>query len=72
MKQERIYMRLYLINNIKGVKMEEKMRTLEDKLNFINDAKKSNIAKINIESINIGRVTTNPILLKKQYKFGIH
>ena len=52
--------------------MEDKMKTLEDKLNFINDAKKSNIEKINIESINIGRVTTNPILLKKQYKFGIH
>ena len=41
------------------------MRRLEDKLNFINDAKKSNIAKINIESINMGRVTTTPILLKK-------
>ena len=52
--------------------MRVNMRTLEDKLNFINDAKKSNIAKINVESINIGRVTTTPILLKKQYKFGIH
>ena len=52
--------------------MEDNMRTLEDKLNFINDAKKSNIAKINVESINIGRVTTTPILLKKQYIFGIH
>ena len=52
--------------------MRVNMRTLEDKLNFINDAKKSNIAKINVESINIGRVTTTPILLNKQYKFGIH
>lgn len=52
--------------------MEDNMRTLEDKLNFINDAKKSNIAKINVESINIGRVTTTPILIKKQYIFGIH
>ena len=72
MKQERIYMVVYLINNIEVFFMRDNMRTLEDKLNFINDAKKSNIAKINVESINIGRVTTTPILLKKQYKFGIH
>ena len=62
----------YLINNIGVFFMRDNMKTLEDKLNFINDAKKSNIAKINVESINIGRVTTTPILLKKQYKFGIH
>ena len=52
--------------------MEGNIRTLEDKLNFINDAKKSNIAKVNIESINIARATATPILLKKQYKFAIH
>lgn len=47
-------------------------RTLEDKLNFINDAKKTNIAKIHIESVKMGRVTAHPIILKKHYEFGIH
>ncbi len=52
--------------------MVNNVKTLEDKLNFINDAKKSNIAKINIESINTGRISTNPIILKKHYEFGVH
>lgn len=47
-------------------------KTLEDKLNFINDAKKTNIAKIHIDSIDFGRVTTNTIVLKKHYEFDIH
>lgn len=47
-------------------------KTLEKKLNFINDAKKSNIAKINIESIEKGRINTPPIILKKYYEFSIH
>ena len=38
-------------------------KTLEEKLNFINDAKKSNIARVNISSIKIGRITTPPIIV---------
>lgn len=52
--------------------MEGSYKTLEDKLNFINNAKKTNIARINIESIDIGRVSTNPIILKKHYEFSVH
>ena len=47
-------------------------KTLEEKLNFINDAKKSNIARVNINSIKIGRITTPPITTKKYYKFSVH
>lgn len=47
-------------------------RTLEEKLNFINNAKKSNIAKINVKSIEIGRVKENTIILKKYYEYGAH
>lgn len=47
-------------------------KTLEDKLNFINDAKKSNIAKINVESVNFGRVNAGTIVLKKCYEYSIH
>ena len=47
-------------------------KTLEDKLNFINDAKKSNIAKINVESINVGRVNARTIVLRKYYEYSIH
>ena len=47
-------------------------KTLEDKLNFINDAKKSNIAKINVESINFGRTSAETVVLKKYYEFSIH
>lgn len=47
-------------------------KTLEGKLNFINDAKKSNIAKINVESVDIGRVNTNTVVLKKYYEYSIH
>ena len=47
-------------------------KTLEDKLNFINDAKKTNIAKIHVESVKMGRVDVHPIILKKHYEFGIH
>lgn len=52
--------------------MSKKERTLEEKLNFINDAKKTNIARINVDSINFGRVNTNSIVLKKYYKYGVH
>lgn len=47
-------------------------KTLEDKLNFINDAKKSNIARINVESVNFGRVKTGTVVLKKHYEYSIH
>lgn len=52
--------------------MKSSYKTLEDKLNFTNNAKKTNIARINVESINIGRVSTNPIILKKHYEFSVH
>lgn len=52
--------------------MESSYKTLEDKLNFINNAKKTNIARINVESIDVGRVSTNPIILKKHYEFSVH
>ena len=47
---------LYNTNNIhneqfKVVLMDSNKKTLEKKLNFINDAKKTNIAKIHIESV---------------------
>lgn len=47
-------------------------KSLEDKLNFINDAKKSNIAKINVESVNFGRVNTKIVVPTKCYEFSIH
>lgn len=47
-------------------------KTLEDKLNFINDAKKSNIAKINVESVKFGRVNAETVVLKKHYEYSIH
>lgn len=52
--------------------MPANQKTLEDKLNFINDAKKTNIAKIHVDSVKMGRVNAHPIILKKCYKFGIH
>lgn len=52
--------------------MESSYKTLEDKLNFINDAKKTNIARINVESIDVGRIRTNPTVIKKHYIFGVH
>ncbi len=52
--------------------MMDNKKSLEDKLNFINNAKQTNIAKINIESIERGRVKTNPIIIKKYYKFSVH
>lgn len=47
-------------------------KILEDKLNFINDAKKSNIARINVESVNFGRVKAGTVVLKKHYEYSIH
>lgn len=47
-------------------------KTLEDKLNFINDAKKTNIAKVHVESVKMGRVNVHPVILKKHYEYGIH
>lgn len=47
-------------------------KTLESKLNFINDSKKSNIAKINVESVNVGRVREETVVLKKYYEYSIH
>lgn len=47
-------------------------KTLEGKLNFINDAKKSNIAKINVESVNFGRANANTIIFKRNYELSIH
>lgn len=47
-------------------------KTLEDKLNFINDAKKTNIAKIHVKSIKMGRVNVHPVILKKHYEFNFH
>ena len=47
-------------------------KTLEDKLNFINDAKQSNIARINVESVNFGRTSAETVVLKKYYEFSIH
>ena len=47
-------------------------KTLEGKLNFINDAKKTKIAKINKQSIDIGRVKEQTIILRKVYEYGIH
>ncbi|MBR3139765.1 MAG: hypothetical protein IKF11_02715 [Methanobrevibacter sp.] len=52
--------------------MDSNKKTLEEKLNFINDAKKTNIAKIHIESVKMGRVNVHPVILKKHYEFGIH
>lgn len=52
--------------------MEQKRTTLEEKLKFIDDAKKTDIAKANIESIKIGRVNVHTIMAKKHYIFGIH
>ncbi len=39
-------------------------KTLEDKLNFINDAKKTNIAKVHVKSVKMGRVNVHPIIIK--------
>lgn len=47
-------------------------KTLEDKLNFINDAKKSNIAKINVKAVDVGRISANTVVLKKHYEYSIH
>ena len=52
--------------------MRNSYKTLEDKLNFINDAKKTNIARINVESIDVGRIRTNPLIFKKHYIFEVH
>lgn len=52
--------------------MAANRKTLIDKLNFINDAKKVNIAKIHVKSVKMGRVNVHPIILKKHYEFGIH
>lgn len=52
--------------------MESSYKTLEDKLNFINNAKKTNIARINVELISIGRIRTNPLIFKKHYIFSVH
>ena len=52
--------------------MDSNKKTLGEKLNFINDAKKTNIAKIHIESVKMGRVNVHPVILKKHYEFGIH
>ena len=56
----------------KGVIMATDRKTLEDKLNFINDAKKTNIAKLHVESVKMGRVNVHPVILKKHYEYGIH
>lgn len=47
-------------------------KTREDKLNFIEDVKKTDIAKIHIESVKMGRVKVHPIIIKKHYEPGIH
>lgn len=52
--------------------MSSKERTLEAKLNFINDAKKTNIARIHVEAINFGRMKALRYVPKKRYKFGVH
>lgn len=52
--------------------MLSKKWTLEDKLNFINDAKRTNIAKIHVESIKMGGVTPVPVIPKKLYIFAVH
>lgn len=39
--------------------------TLKDKLNFDRYLKKTNIVKIPMESIKMGRITAHPIILKK-------
>lgn len=52
--------------------MSANRKTLEDKLNFINDAKKTNITKIHVKSVKMGRVNVHPVILKKHYEYGIH
>lgn len=52
--------------------MAENRKTLEDKLNFINDAKKTDIAKVHVNSVKMGRVDVHPIILKKHYEPSIH
>ena len=52
--------------------MSANRKTLDDKLNFINDAKKTNIAKIHVKSVKMGRANVHPVILKKHYEFGIH
>jgi len=45
---------------------------LNKRLNFINDAKKTNIAKINVNSIENARIKPKTLPLEKVYVFGIH
>ena len=52
--------------------MSANRKTLDDKLNFINDAKKTNIAKIHVKCVKMGRANVHPVILKKHYEFGIH
>ena len=52
--------------------MLSNIKSLEEKLNFINDAKKSNIAQIHVNSINMARIATKPVVLKKYYEFDVH
>jgi len=52
--------------------MVKKSKSLNEKLNFINNAKKTNIAKINVESVDYGRVKPQTIILKRHYEYGVH
>ena len=56
-----------------GDKMKTKYeKTLEDKLNLLNDVKKTNISKIHVNAIEYRRVPFTRVVPKKQYEFDLH